>query len=255
MDNVLIRTEKLSKTYSKEASGNFILKNIDVDIYKGDFTVIMGPSGSGKSTLLNMISGMDKNSLGEVYFDDNKLTNYSDKQLADFRSKKCGFVFQNIYLMESMNTIDNILVSGLLSGQNKKEIVRRAKSLLNKVGLKEDICGRYPSELSGGQLGRVGLVRAMINEPTVIFADEPTGALDSTSGEEVLNLLSMVNDEGQSVVMVTHDLKSAIRGNRILYLKDGVIVGELKLDYYKANAKDLEERKDTVISFLEKMGW
>ena len=109
--------------------------------------------------------------------------------------------------------------------------------------------------MSGGQLGRVGLVRAMINEPTVIFADEPTGALDSTSGEEVLNLLSMVNDEGQSVVMVTHDLKSAIRGNRILYLKDGVIVGELKLDYYKANAKDLEERKDTVISFLEKMGW
>ncbi len=255
MDNVLIRTEKLSKTYSKEANGNFILKNIDVDIYKGDFTVIMGPSGSGKSTLLNMISGMDKNSLGEVYFDDNKLTNYSDKQLADFRSKKCGFVFQNIYLMESMNTIDNILVSGLLSGQNKKEIVRRAKSLLNKVGLKEDIYGRYPSELSGGQLGRVGLVRAMINEPTVIFADEPTGALDSTSGEEVLNLLSMVNDEGQSVVMVTHDLKSAIRGNRILYLKDGVIVGELKLDHYKANARDLEERKDTVISFLEKMGW
>ena len=126
---------------------------------------------------------------------------------------------------------------------------------MGKVGLNEDLYDRYPNELSGGQLGRVGLVRAMINEPTVIFADEPTGALDSKSGTEVLNLLTMMNRESQSIVMVTHDLKSAIRGNRILYLRDGIIVGELDFEKYEEEPEKLTERKETLMSFLEEMEW
>ena len=151
-----------------------------------------------------------------------------------------------------MNLMDNVLVSGLLVGKNKKQIIQRGKELFMEVGLTQKEWVKYPSQISGGQMGRVGIVRALINNPEVVFADEPTGALDSASGKAVLDLLTEFNHRGQTIIMVTHDLKSALRGNRILYLKDGRIDGECVLGAYEG---ETEERKEKLIYFLERMGW
>ena len=151
-----------------------------------------------------------------------------------------------------MNLMDNVLISGLLADKNRKRVIERSKKLFQEVGLTENDWMKYPSQISGGQMGRVGIVRALINAPEIIFADEPTGALDSTSGKAVLDLLSEFNRQGQTTIMVTHDLKSALRGNRILYLKDGRIYGECNLGNYNG---DSEERKHKLLHFLEEMGW
>ena len=151
-----------------------------------------------------------------------------------------------------MNLMDNVLISGLLADKNRKRVIERSKKLFQEVGLTENDWMKYPSQISGGQMGRVGIVRALINAPEIIFADEPTGALDSTSGKAVLDLLSEFNHQGQTTIMVTHDLKSALRGNRILYLKDGRIYGECNLGNYNG---DSEERKHKLLHFLEEMGW
>lgn len=250
--DVVIDTKKLCKSYINGEIQQHVIKNLDIQIFNRDFTVFMGPSGSGKSTLLHILSGMDRASMGEIYFKGSNFTKYSEKKLAKFRRCNCGYVFQQIYLINSMNLIDNVLISGLLVGKNKKKIVEAGKRLFMDVGLTEKEWVKYPSQISGGQMGRVGIVRALINNPEVIFADEPTGALDSTSGKAVLDLLSEYNRKGQTTIMVTHDLKSALRGNRILYLKDGRIDGECHLGIYEGES---EERKEKLIYFLEKMGW
>jgi len=249
---VIIDTKKLCKSYTNGEIQQHIIKNMDVQIFNADFTIFMGPSGSGKSTLLNILSGMDRASMGEVYFRGTNFTRYSEKQLTQFRKKNCGYVFQQIHLINSMNLMDNILISGLLLEKNRKKIVEKAKKLFEEVGLTEKEWGKYPSQISGGQLGRAGIVRALINNPEVVFADEPTGALDSASGKAVLDLLTEFNHRGQSIIMVTHDLKSALRGNRILYLKDGRITGECILGAYTGESED---RKERLIYFLEEMGW
>ena len=201
----------------------YVIKNMDIQIFNMDFTVFMGPSGSGKSTLLHILSGMDRASMGEIYFKGTNFTKYSEKQMAQFRKLNCGYVFQQIHLINSMNLMDNVLISGLLAEKNKKKVLNRGRELFLEVGLTEKEWKKYPSQISGGQMGRAGIVRALINNPEVVFADEPTGALDSSSGKAVLDLLTKFNHEGQTIIMVTHDLKSALRGNRILYLKDGRI--------------------------------
>ena len=223
-----------------------------MEIGKGDFTVIMGSSGSGKSTLLYALSGMDRPSMGKVIFGDSDISTYNNDQLAVFRRKNCGFVFQNICLLDNMSVLDNILTSGLLCGNDKKEIVNKAKKWLLQVGLEESLWNKFPAQLSGGEAQRVGIVRALINEPTVVFADEPTGALNSAAGKEVLDVFTRVNEKGQSVVMVTHDIKTAIRGNQILYVKDGTIFGELGMSNYK---EENLERKKQLQDFLDEMGW
>lgn len=248
----MISTNKLCKTYRNGSVPQHVIKNMDIKIFPNDFTVFMGPSGSGKSTLLHILSGMDRASMGEVYFKGTNFTKYSERKLAQFRKKNCGFVFQQICLMGSMSLMDNVLVSGLLVDPDKKRVIERGKKLFAEVGLTEKEWVKYPSQISGGQMGRAGIVRALINNPEVIFADEPTGALDSTSGKAVLDLLTVFNQRGQTTIMVTHDLKSALRGNRILYLKDGRINGELALGAYQG---ETEERKERLICFLEEMGW
>lgn len=190
--------------------------------------------------------------MGEIYFKGINFTKFSEKQLAHFRKINCGYVFQQIHLIDSMNLMDNVLISGLLAEKNKQKIIERGKKLFEEVGLTDKEWGKYPSQISGGQMGRAGIVRALINNPEVVFADEPTGALDSTSGKAVLDLLTKFNSKGQTIIMVTHDLKSALRGNRILYLKDGRISGECMLGTYMGES---EERKDRLIHFLEEMGW
>ena len=230
-----------------------VLKNMDIDIIEGDFTVIMGASGSGKSTLLYSLSGMDQPSLEKVEFDGTDISKYTNDQLAVFRRKNCGFVFQSVYLLDNMSVMDNILTGALVTQKNYKELIQRVKTLLSQVGLEEKIWSKFPNQLSGGESQRVGIVRAIINQPKVVFADEPTGALNSASSTDVLDIFTEVNEGGQSIVMVTHDIKTAIRGNRIIYLKDGYISGELRLGIYKKN--NIEDRKEKLQAFLEEMGW
>ena len=186
--DIVINTKKLCKSYINGEVQQYVIKNMDIQIFNMDFTVFMGPSGSGKSTLLHILSGMDRASMGEIYFKGTNFTKYSEKQLAQFRKVNCGYVFQQIHLINSMNLMDNVLISGLLAEKNKKKILNRGRELFLEVGLTEKEWKKYPSQILGGQMGRAGIVRALINNPEVVFADEPTGALDSTSGKAVLDL-------------------------------------------------------------------
>jgi putative ABC transport system ATP-binding protein len=248
----IISTNKLCKTFSIGGLQQHVLRNLDLKIRKGDFTVIMGPSGSGKSTLLYALSGMDTPTLGDIFFSEEKISGYNSDKLAIFRRKNCGFVFQQIYLCDNMSLMDNVMVSGLLLSKNRKQVAEKAATLFQRVGLSSQDWRKFPAQLSGGEAQRGAIVRALINNPSILFADEPTGALNSSAGEAVLDLLTQVNQNGQSVVMVTHDLQSALRGNRVLYLKDGVICGECLLGAYQ---KTDEARRETLRSFLSEMGW
>jgi putative ABC transport system ATP-binding protein len=249
----ILKTEKLSKTFSSGGIQQHVLKNLDIRLLEGDFTIIMGSSGSGKSTLLYAISGMDKPTLGEINFEGKNLAKLNNDQLAIFRRNNCGFVFQQIYLLDNMSVLDNVLASGLLVNKNKRELVKKAKELLITVGIDENSWSKFPTQLSGGEAQRVGIVRAIINNPKILFADEPTGALNSTAGERVLDVFTNVNRTGQSIVMVTHDMKTALRGNRILYLRDGVICGDLKLGEYSEHEN--LKRQERLRTFLAEMGW
>ncbi|MBR5712238.1 MAG: ABC transporter ATP-binding protein [Lachnospiraceae bacterium] len=263
----IVTAKDLSKTFSNESIQQHVLKNLNLSIYRGDFTVIMGNSGSGKSTLLYALSGMDRPSLGTITYHvdgkDEEISKYSNDQLARFRRDHAGFVFQQNYLNDSMSALDNVLVCGLLKGTNRKELAERAKKLMERVELPEQDQRKFPLQLSGGQQQRVAVVRGVINEPEILYADEPTGALNSQNTENVLNILTELNDDGQSIVMVTHTIKAAERGNRILYLADGVITSEIDLgpyvgDYRDASNPNLAEAKERharLKSFLQEMGW
>jgi putative ABC transport system ATP-binding protein len=248
----LIKTQKLCKTFSSGGVQQHVLKNLDLEIREGDLTVIMGSSGAGKSTLLYALSGMDKPTLGSIEFFGREISKLSNDQLAVFRREHCGFVFQQMFLLDNMSILDNVLASGLLISKDKKAINTRAKGLLTQVGLTEQIWRKFPTQVSGGEAQRAAIVRALINQPKVVFADEPTGSLNSASGTAALDVLTQVNENGQSVIMVTHDLKSARRGNRVLYISDGIIRGSCELGKY---VKGSEERRDKLASFLTEMGW
>ncbi|MBP5444795.1 MAG: ABC transporter ATP-binding protein [Acholeplasmatales bacterium] len=248
----IIKTEKLCKSFSNNGLQQHVLKNLDLEIYEGDFTIIMGASGAGKSTLLYSLSGMDKPTLGKINFNGSEITDMSIDELAYFRRTNCGFVFQQTYLIDSMSVLDNVLVSGLLVNKNKKEVVAKAKELLKSVDINEELWNKFPSQLSGGEAQRVGIARSLINSPKLVFADEPTGALNSKTGKDVLDTLTNCNNNGQSIVMVTHDMSSARRGNRIIYLKDGEIAGVCDLGKYVSGDK---ERHQKLRDFLNMMGW
>lgn len=252
MKKIVLQTEKLSKSFSNGGTMQHVLKNIDLQLYKGDFTVIMGASGAGKSTLLYALSGMDTPTLGTITFGDQVISTLSQDGLAVFRRDHCGFVFQQIYLIDGMSVMDNVLSSGLLVSKDKKALVARAKELFAAVDISETTQKKFPTQISGGEAQRVGIVRALINSPDILFADEPTGALNSKTGLNVLDTLTKFNEQGQSVVMVTHDMRSARRGNRILYLKDGVILGECDLGTYSHGDMQRHEKLST---FLKEMGW
>lgn len=252
MKKILLKTDHLSKSFSNGGVLQHVLKNIDLELFEGDFTVIMGASGAGKSTLLYALSGMDTPSLGTITFGNTIISDLNQDELAVFRRKHCGFVFQQIYLIDGMSVMDNVLASGLLVNKNKKALLDRAKELFTAVDIPEETQKKFPTQISGGEAQRSGIVRALINSPQILFADEPTGALNSKTGLDVLNTLTNFNEHGQSVVMVTHDMRSARRGNRILYLKDGLILGECRLGKYEHGNM---ERHEKLSAFLSEMGW
>jgi putative ABC transport system ATP-binding protein len=252
MKEILLETEKLSKSFSNGGTMQHVLKNIDLQLYRGDFTVIMGASGAGKSTLLYALSGMDTPTLGTITFGKKVISDLNSDGLALFRRAHCGFVFQQIYLIDGMSVMDNVLSAGLLVSRDKKALVTKAKALFAAVDISEETQKKFPAQLSGGEAQRVGIVRALINSPEIVFADEPTGALNSKTGLDVLDTLTGFHEQGQSVVMVTHDMRSACRGNRILYLKDGMILGECDLGRYSHS--DIQ-RHEKLSAFLKEMGW
>lgn len=252
MKNIVLKTENLSKSFSSGGALQHVLKNIDLKLYQGDFTVIMGASGAGKSTLLYALSGMDTPSLGKITFGNQVISDLSQDELAIFRRRHCGFVFQQIYLIDGMSVMDNVLAAGLLVNKDRKALVKRAEMLFESVGISEETRKKFPAQISGGEAQRAGIVRGLINCPEMLFADEPTGALNSKTGLDVLDVLTNFNEQGQSIVMVTHDMRSARRGNRILYLKDGVILGECELGKYVHKDKGREEE---LAAFLREMGW
>ena len=252
MTTTVLKATDLCKTFSNESVQQHVLKNLNLEIRKGDFTVIMGDSGAGKSTLLYSLSGMDRPSLGSITYGNEEISDYSNDKLAIFRRRHCGFVFQQNYLNDTMSVMDNIIVSGLLKSKNRKEIAERSKKLLKQVGLDDNCYGKFPNQLSGGEKQRVALVRSVINEPEILFADEPTGALNSQNTTAVLDVLTDMNKRGQSIVMVTHTVAAAERSNRILYLRDGVICDEITLTPYDGENK---ERHKQLRNFLGNMGW
>lgn len=248
----ILTAKDLCKTFSQGKLQQHVLKNLNLEINKGDFVVIMGSSGSGKSTLLYALSGMDRPTLGSVKCMGEEITGYSNDKLAVFRRNHCGFVFQQNYLNDTMSVLDNIMVSGLLADRNRKRIAERAKELLSKVDINKEAWNKFPTQLSGGEQQRVAVVRGIINSPALLFADEPTGALNSQNTNHVLDVLTELNEEGQTIVMVTHDMRCARRGNKVKYLQDGVITGELDLGAYESGHK---ERHEKLRHFLQEMGW
>ena len=265
----ILEAKDLSKTFSNETLQQHVLKTLELAIYKGDFTVIMGNSGSGKSTLLYALSGMDRPTLGTVtyHFENDgrsiEISKYSNDKLALFRRDHAGFVFQQNYLNDTMSALDNVMVSGLLKNRDRRALAAKAKRLLEKVEISESDCRKFPAQLSGGQQQRVAVVRGVINDPSILFADEPTGALNSQNTTNVLDILSDLHRQGQSIVMVTHTIKAAERGNRVIYLADGVIADEIDLgayagDYRDPGNPDMEkaaERHKRLKDFLQKQGW
>ena len=249
---VVIQASGLKKSFQCGDTEQVIFENLNLEIYKGDFTVIMGSSGAGKSTLLYSLSGMDRPVKGEVKFCGEVVTKLTDDQLAVFRRKNCGFVFQQNYLLDKMSLMDNVIVAGVLVSSKRNEIVEKAKKLFELVHTPSNTQKKFPNQISGGEAQRAGIVRAVINSPNVVFADEPTGALNSDNSKAVLDILSKLYKEGQSIIMVTHDKKSALRANRVIYLKDGQIFGDCNLGTYE---EENTERAAKLDEFLLEMGW
>lgn len=252
MRDILIKTEDLCKSFIIGKNGNHVLKNLNIEIYKGDFTVIMGSSGSGKSTLLYALSTMDNPTSGKVKLLGKDISKVSEEKAAEIRNKDISFIFQGINLLPDLTIYENITYAAIYNRKNKKEVIERANKLLMDLDLYEHK-EKYPSEVSGGMQQRTAIARAVINNPQIIFGDEPTGALNSSTGKLVLDILSDMNNEGQSIVMVTHDVKTALRANRILYIKDGRIDGELNLGKY--TEENINERKERLQGFLEEKSW
>lgn len=252
MKPILIETEDLCKTYTSDKVPFHALRNVNLQITQGEFTVIMGSSGSGKSTLLYLLSGLDTVTAGRVHMNGQRIDLLTEKKAARFRRTSIGFVFQAINLVPTLSLQDNIALSGYVNGGNRRNVASRTMQLIREMDLEES-AGRLPSQVSGGQQQRAAIARALINQPEVLYADEPTGSLNSTQGKNVLNVLTEINRKGQTVVMVTHDLRAACRASRILFIRDGRIDGDMKLPPFRE--QDQESRESKVFAFLSEKGW
>ena len=253
MKHTILSAKDLCKSFAHNGGQLHILSHIDLELFEGDFTVIMGASGSGKSTLLYSLSGMDRATAGQVIYDGADLVTMSEKKLALLRHTDFGFIFQQMHLVSNLTLFENIVVPGYL---NKLKTAANVKAygeeLIEKMGI-SSIKLHLPSQVSGGQQQRCAIARAVINQPKLLFADEPTGALNRKNTNEVLNLLTELNFSGQSILMVTHDIKAALRATRILYLEDGKITGNLTLPPY--NPDEEKSRETQINAWLGSMEW
>ena len=241
----VLRAQHLSKSYHSP-----VLRDLDVGIEPGQFVAIMGPSGSGKSTLLHCLSGMDRPSAGSVLLGDTEITTMSEKELAALRLTRFGFVFQQAHLMTTLCLLDNIVLPGFLAGlRPRPEVTARGEELMESMGI-ADLAASGVTEVSGGQLQRAGICRALINDPGIVFADEPTGALNSTTALQILDLLGQVHASGTTLVMVTHDAQVAARADRVLVLVDGRIEEDLALGRYRE--AEAPSRLTTVTEALQR---
>lgn len=252
MKQVLLKSVDLCKSFANNGGQNHVLDMVNLEIYEGDFTVIMGSSGAGKSTLLYTLSGMDEATSGAVYYGERKLNVRREKEMAAIRAREFGFIFQQMHLVSNLTLLENVTVVGYLGGKGSTaEVNQRALALLAQMHV-EHAKDRLPAQVSGGEAQRAAIARALMNGPKLLFADEPTGALNKHNTEEVLALLTEVNRQGQSILMVTHDLRAAICANRFLYLEDGKIIGEMTLPpYEKESARSREQQVDAWLTSLQ----
>jgi putative ABC transport system ATP-binding protein len=228
----MLEVKNLKKVYTTRFGGNKVtaLSNVNFSVERGEYVAIMGESGSGKTTLLNILAALDKPTEGEVILEGDNLNKVNDKALAAFRRERLGFVFQEFNLLDNFSVRDNIYLPLVLAGEKHKEMEKKIDPIAKKLGIHE-LLEKYPYEISGGQKQRVAVARAIITKPDILLADEPTGALDSGSTDELLRLFRQINEEGQSILMVTHSVKAASTAGRVLFIKDGVVYHQL----YRAN--------------------
>lgn len=253
MKQSVLSAREVCKSFASNGVQNHVLSQVELDIYQKEFTVIMGASGSGKSTLLYALSGMDSVTSGKIAYLDKCLSDMQEKQLTQLRKDAFGFIFQQMHLVGNLTLFENIAVSGYLSKKEGNAAVKkRTLKLLDKMHLSE-AANRLPAQVSGGEQQRAAIARAIIHRPDILFADEPTGALNRKNTTAVLDLLTDLHQEGQTILMVTHDVKAAIRADRILYLEDGRILSELVLSSYKEEER--KSRETQVNAWLASMEW
>lgn len=251
----LLEVKDICKTYVIDKRQNNVLRNVEFVVNDGEMVAIMGPSGSGKSTLLYSVSGMDNPTSGTVIFDGTDITKLKDKDLAELRLDEMGFIFQQMYMMKNLTILDNIVLPAIQSKkikETRKEKMKRGEELMHKLGIIE-VADNDINEVSGGQLQRAAICRSMINKPKLLFADEPTGALNRTAANEVMDELVKLNKEGTTIMMVTHDSKVAAKCSRILYIVDGNIKGEYDNGNTENESEKEVERK--INNWLLELGW
>ncbi len=249
----LLEVKGIKKTYTTRFGNNHVhaLKEVNFDVESGDFVAIMGESGSGKTTLLNLLAAFDKPTSGTITIDGKELVTLNDNALASYRRNNLGFVFQDFNLLDTLSIKDNILLPIVLSGKNVKDYKDKLNAIAKDIGI-DDLMKKYPYEVSGGQKQRVAVARALITEPKMILADEPTGALDSQSSDELLRVFERINKNGQTILMVTHSVAAASHSNRVLFIKDGVVYHQI----YRGESTDEELYKkiSDTLTMLRKGG-
>ena len=245
-----VSTRCLCKVFTSGPGQQNGIKDINIEVGQGEFTVIMGNSGSGKSTLLYLLAGLDQPTKGAIWIGEKPIHDFSETNMAHFRRQHIGFVFQDHNLISDLSLLENLLVPGYLLHKQKEEVRARAEFLMQQLEI-DQLAHRYPSQVSGGERQRCAIARALINKPYILLADEPTGSLNSAASEQVLECFDHLHQSGQTVLMVTHDPKSACHGNRVLFLKDGQLQDSLSF-YRKEN---LMERQTKLLAWLQPLGW
>lgn len=248
----MIEVKQLCKSYVVNKKQNHVLRNVDLDIHKGEFIAVMGPSGSGKSTLLYTISGMDTISSGTVTFDHNDISGYNEVEMAKLRLHEMGFIFQQMHFLNNLNVYDNVILPAYMADRKKRKDINSYADELFRRFMITSIAKHSIQEVSGGELQRACIARAMINHPQILFADEPTGALNSSAARDVMDMFAKVHEQGTTILMVTHDVKVASYAQRICYINDGKIESELDIDPALC---DLKDREKQVYNWLMEKGW
>lgn len=251
--NKILTGENIVKSFGQGNEKRPVLDGVSVGIYEGEFVSVMGPSGSGKSTLMYALSGMDNIDSGKVAFDGKELSALGEKELADIRRTNMGFVFQQPTLLKNLNILDNIILPSLRENRKKiGQITEKARELMKRTDISQ-LEKRNITQASGGQLQRAGICRALMSDPKIIFGDEPTGALNSTTANEIMALLAEIHRSGTTIMLVTHDIKVAAKTGRVLFLLDGKITGEYNPGVYDEAQGDLKAREESLTAWLSEM--